>query len=324
MTASRWAIPASYFSMVLGLTGLGNNWRVAARLWGFPAWIGEAVMAVGVAVWAVLAIRFAAKWLFARDDARAEIAHPILCCFVALAPVATMLAGVGVLPHAHAAGSVLIVGGAVGALLFGLWRHGGLWRGGRDEKTTTPVLYLPTVGTNLVSAIGMSALGWPEWGQLFFGAGVLAWIVQESIILGRLLTVEPLPAPLRPTLGIQMAPPAVSLLAYAAVTVGPPDLIARMLLGYALVQALMVARLLPWIRQPFTLSYWGFTFGVTAIATGTMRFAERGAGDRLFATLAPVLFAVSNVVVIGLSIASVLWVLRSAAPPTPNVATTAR
>lgn len=320
MNASRWAVPASYFSLVLGLTGLGNNWRVAARLWGFPAWIGEAVMAVAVAVWAVLAIRFAAKWLLARADAQAEAAHPILCCFIALVPVATMLAGIGVLPHAHAVGSVMIVGGAAGSLLFGLWRHGGLWRGGRDEKTTTPVLYLPTVGANLVSAIGMSAMGWPEWGQLFFGAGVLAWIVQESIILGRLLTVEPLPAPLRPTLGIQMAPPAVALLAYASVTVGPPDLIARMLLGYALVQALMVARLLPWIRQPFTLSYWGFTFGVTAIATGTMRFAERGAGDRLFSTLAPVLFAISNVVVIGLSIASVLWVLRSAAPATPAAA----
>lgn len=314
MNTSRWGVPASYFALVLGLTGLGNGWRVASRLWGFPAWIGEAVMAVAVVVWAVLAVRFAAKWLLARTDAQAEIAHPILCCFVALVPVATMLAGIGVLPHVHAAGCVLIVGGAAGSLLFGLWRHGGLWRGGRDEKTTTPVLYLPTVGANLVSAIAMSALGWPEWGQLFFGAGVIAWIVQESIILSRLLTGEPLPVALRPSLGIHMAPPAVGLLAYAAITVGPPDFVARMLLGYALVQGLIILRLMPWIRQPFTLSYWAFTFGATAIATGTMRFAERG-NDPVFVTLAPVLFAMSNLVVIGLSIASVVWVLCAASTP---------
>lgn len=324
MNASRWAVPASYFSMVLGLTGLGNGWRVASRLWGFPTWIGESVMAVAVTVWAVLLVRFAIKWIAAREEALAEAAHPILCCFIALVPVATMLAGIGVLPHAHGVGTALILLGAAASLLFGLWRHGGQWRGGRDPKTTTPVLYLPTVGANLVSAIALSALGWPSWGQLFFGAGVLAWIVQESIILGRLLTVDPLPPALRPTVGIQMAPPAVALLAYAAVTVGPPDLIARMLLGYAIVQTLMVLRLMPWIRQPFTLSYWGFTFGATAISTGTMRFAERG-HDPVFTTLAPVLFTMSNLVIAGLSIASVLWVLRpkpaSASAPVAPAAT---
>ncbi|WP_431048874.1 dicarboxylate transporter/tellurite-resistance protein TehA [Roseateles sp. L2-2] len=322
MNASRWAVPASYFSMVLGLTGLGNGWRVAARLWGFPAWIGEAVMAVAVTVWAVLLLRFAIKWIAVRDAAKAEAAHPILCCFIALVPVATMLAGIGVLPHAHGVGTAIILAGATASLLFGLWRHGGQWRGGRDEKTTTTVLYLPTVGANLVSAIAISALGWPTWGQLFFGAGVLAWIVQESIILGRFLTVEPLPLALRPTVGIQMAPPAVSLLAYAAVTTGPPDIVARMLLGYAIVQALMVLRLMPWIRQPFTLSYWAFTFGATAISTGTMRFAERG-DDPVFTTLAPVLFTMSNVVIIGLSIASVLWVLRAKPAPAPAAAAVA-
>ena len=29
-------IPVPYFGMVLGLGGLGNGWRVAARVWGAP------------------------------------------------------------------------------------------------------------------------------------------------------------------------------------------------------------------------------------------------------------------------------------------------
>lgn len=313
MNAARWAVPASYFSMVLGLTGLANNWRMASTLWGAPAWIGEAVLAVAVAVWAVLMVRFGFKWIAARDDARAEIAHPILGCFVALVFVSTMLVGIGLLAHWNAGGSALCVIGALGALVFGVWRLGGLWRGGRDPKTTTPVLYLPTVAASLVSAMAVAALGAPAWGQLFFGAAVLAWLALESVMVSRLLTAEPLPLALRPTLGIQQAPPAVALLAYASVYIGPPDLVARMLLGYALVQSLIVLRLLPWIRQPFTPSYWAFTFGATAIATGTMRFAERG-GDPVFATLAPVLFGASNIVVVGLSIASVRWALRSTAP----------
>ncbi|MFG6488129.1 dicarboxylate transporter/tellurite-resistance protein TehA [Roseateles sp. BYS78W] len=322
MSTRRWVVPASFFSMVLGLCGLGTDWRAASQLWGLPAWIGEAVMAVAGSVWVLLAVLYGLKWLRSGTDARAEIEHPILCCFVALVPVTTMLVGLAVLPHALPLAWVLCSVGAVASLAFGVWRHGGLWRGGRSVGTTTPVLYLPTVAASLVSAMAASALGWPELGQLFFGAGVLAWLALESVIVTRLLQGEELPPPLRPTLGIQPAPPAVALLAYTSFTTGPPDLIAHALLGYAIVQALIAARLLPWIRQPFTPGYWAFTFGVTAIASATMRFAHRG-DDRVFTALAPVLFVVANVVVVGLFIATVWAALRgrlippAAAAPQP-------
>jgi tellurite resistance protein len=149
---------------------------------------------------------------------------------------------------------------------------------------------------------------------MFFGAGVLAWLAVESVILHRLLTAEELKLPLRPTLGIQLAPPCVALLAYASITTGPPDLLARMLLGYALFQALLLLRLMLWIRQPFTAGYWGFSFGVTAIAAGVMRFAQRG-DDRIFLFLAPILFAIANFVVVGLFAASVAAALRGTLLP---------
>ncbi|MGM9483630.1 dicarboxylate transporter/tellurite-resistance protein TehA [Roseateles sp. NT4] len=316
MSTRRWVIPASFFSMVLGLAGLGTDWRAAARLWGLPAWAGEAVMAVAAAVWVTLVLLYGLKWLRHGAEARAEIEHPIQCCFVALLPVTTMLVGMAAFPHSRPVGVALCTAGSIGALVFGAWRHGGLWRGGRSVNATTPVIYLPTVAASLVSAMAAGALGWPELGQLFFGAGVLAWLAMESVIVSRLLTAEPLPLPLRPTLGIQPAPPAVALLAYSAVTSGPPDLIAHGLLGYALVQALTVLRLTPWVRQPFTAGYWAYTFGATAIASGTMRFAARG-DDRVFAMLAPVLFIVANVLVVSLFIATLVAALRGRLLPPP-------
>lgn len=316
MDTRRWIVPASFFSMVLGLAGLGTDWRAATRLWGVPAMVGEAVMAVAGAVWLLLLVLYGLKWLRHAQDACAEIAHPIQCCFVALVPVTAMLVGMAVLPHARPLAQVLCVTGAVASLAFGAWRHGGLWRGGRGVGSTTPVIYLPTVAANLVSAMAAGALGWPELGQLFFGAGVLAWLALESVIVGRLLNGEEMPTPLRPTLGIQPAPPAVALLAYSSITTGPPDLLAHMLLGYAVVQAVIVLRLLPWIRQPFTPSYWAFTFGATAIASATMRFAARG-DDRVFALLAPVLFAIANVLVVGLFLFTVVAALRGRLLPAP-------
>jgi len=309
MNTSRWAVPASFFSMVLGLCGLGTDWRAAHLLWGAPAWIGEAVMAVASGVWLLLAALYALKWMNSGVEARAEVAHPIQCCFVALVPVTAMLVGIAVLPHARWLAELLCVLGSVASLAFGAWRHGGLWRGGRAVGATTPVLYLPTVAANLVSAMAAGALGLPELGQLFFGAGVLAWLALESVIVGRLFNGDEMPLPLRATLGIQPAPPAVALLAYSSITTGPPDLLAHMLLGYAIVQGLIVLRLLPWIRQPFTPSYWAFTFGATAIASSTMRFAARG-DDRVFIALAPVLFVMANVVVVGIFLFTVAAAVR--------------
>ena len=86
-----------------------------------------------------------------------------------------------------------------------------------------------------------------------------------------------------------------------------------MVLGYAIVQALIVVRLLPWIRQPFTPSYWAFTFGVTAIASATMRYADRS-GDWVFVALAPVLFVIANAVVVGLFLVTLLAALRGRLP----------
>lgn len=316
MNASRWVVPASFFSMVLGLCGLGTDWRAAHALWGAPAWIGEAVMAVAGGVWLLLLILYANKWFSSGADARAEVAHPIQCCFVALVPVTAMLVGIAVLPHSRLLAEVLCMLGSVTSLVFGAWRHGGLWRGGRPVGATTPVLYLPTVAANLVSAMAAGALGFVELGQLFFGAGLLAWLALESVIVGRLLNGEEMPLPLRATLGIQPAPPAVTLLAYSSITTGPPDLLAHMLLGYALVQGLIVLRLVPWIRQPFTPGFWAFTFGATAIASSTMRFAARG-DDRVFALLAPVLFVMANIVVGGIFVFTVWAAVRGKLLPKP-------
>lgn len=92
-------IPASYFGMVLGLSGLGTAWRFAAQVWPLPALVGEAISLFSVAVLAVLLVLFSLKWLMARADAAAEAAHPVACCFIGLAGVATMLAAGGLLPY---------------------------------------------------------------------------------------------------------------------------------------------------------------------------------------------------------------------------------
>jgi len=285
-------IPASFFGLVLGLVGWGNSWRAAHDIWGLPAAIGEVLMLAGVLVWAVLIVLFAAKWLSARGDAIAEAWHPVQCCFIGLVGVATMLAGIAAHPYSTLLAVVLFAPGVAFTLFFALWRTGVLWQGGRDPAATTPVLYLPTVAGSYVTAIGCAMLGHPDWGRLAFGAGTLSWFAIESVLLHRLYTAPEMPPPLRPVLGIQLAPPTVGAAAYLSVTSGPPDLVVYGLIGYGLLQLLLLARLGRWIFAAgvsASASAWAFTFGLTALSTAMVRLVGRGDAGAI-SVLAPAVF----------------------------------
>jgi tellurite resistance protein len=128
--------------------------------------------------------------------------------------------------------------------------------------------------------------------------GYGAALALESVFLHRLLVHDALAVPLLPTLGIQLAPPVVGCVAYLGLTAGTPDRVALALLGYGLLQALVLARLVPRIRaQPFAASCWAATFGVTALATAALRMTARGAED--LGWRAAGLFVVANLVVGG-------------------------
>ncbi|WP_458437477.1 dicarboxylate transporter/tellurite-resistance protein TehA [Methylorubrum extorquens] len=292
----RTRVPATFFGMVLGLCGLGNGWRAVARLGLAPAWIGEALSALGVAVWAAWLVFYAARWLNDRDTVLVEARDPTSSFFASLAPVATMIASVGLAPHWPDIAWMMAMAGLVGTTLFAVWGVGGLWMGDRAFEATTPILYMPTAGGGFVAAITCAAFGMKELGLLFFGAGLLSWLTLESVVIHRLI-LRTLPVPLRASLGLHLAPPAVACVAYLAVTDGPPDRLAQILFGYALLHALVMVRLVPWLRQqPFSPAAWAYTFGVSALPLAALRLTERGlAGPS--ASLAIPLFVAANLII---------------------------
>ena len=173
-----------------------------------------------------------------------------------------------------------------------MYRTAGLWRGTHTVAATTPVIYLPTVAANFASASGLGALGHRDWAMLFFGMGLISWFSVESAILGRLRTEHALDPAVRGVIGIQLAPPFVGGNAYLAANGGHVDWVFLVLTGYGVLQLLFLLRLGPWIlKAGYTMSLWGFSFGLGAMA---------GTGMHLV--------AVSQLVQLGW----VLWILGTA------------
>lgn len=303
-------MPASYFGIVLGLAGFGNAWRAAAAAWQLPGLVAELIYAVAGIVWAILITLYLLKALLTPEKLAAEIAHPVQCCFIGLAGVSTMLIAGGLVTHSHGAAYILFAVGFVFTIAFGVWRTGGLWHGERDPGTTTAVLYLPTVAGSFVSATVISALGHPDWGQLSFGAGVFSWFAMESVLVNRLLTGPTTPPALRPTLGIQLAPAPVGAVAYIAVSGGAPDMVSHALIGYGILQLLILLRLTPWLRKAGAVpGFWAFSFGITAIAAAPLRLVAQGDHGAI-PVIGGILFVFANAVILGLAVMT-FWLLIS-------------
>ena len=283
--------------MPLGLIALGLAWRSAALVWAVPRLIGELLIWTGTTLWALLFIAYLSKWVWRRAAAEVEFQHPVQCCFVGLAGVVALLASIGVSVEFRALSVALFCLGIAWTLAFAVYRTGRLWQGDRSPESTTPVLYFPTVAGMLVTASAATNLGHPDWGQVAFGGGLFGWLAIESVVLHRLYIASPVPPALRPTLGVQFAPPAVAAVAYLNVGDGGPDIFAHALIGYAILQVLILVRLFPWLRVAgLTPAWWSFSFGAAALPTAALKLVARGDTGAV-EILAPYLFVAGNLVI---------------------------
>ena len=86
-----------------------------------------------------------------------------------------------------------------------------------------------------------------------------------------------MPEALRPTIGVELAPPAVATLAAGVVWPGLPGEVLIVGLGVAAGPVVAVAaRYGWWGHVPFSLGFWSFSFPLAALAGATIEVVRRG------------------------------------------------
>lgn len=271
------SLPVNYFAVALGTGALGAAWRTGASKGMAPDWVGESILAFNAVVWLLLVGFLVHAVVKYRAWVCSFWEHPARTCFFSLIPATTAQVGAALYPYAEVPALTLVVLGAVGQLYFASHRIAGTWRGGHAPEATSPVLYLPTVATNFATATAMGFVGWHDMAMLFFGAGLISWVSIEGAILSRLRTLTPLPQGERGIIGIQMAPPFVGGNAYLAANGGTVDWFFLVLTGYGILQLIFLMRLLPWVLEGgFSMSMWGFSFGMGSMVAGGIRLTAVG------------------------------------------------
>ncbi len=270
-------LPASAFGVSVGLFGLTGAWRrAAASGWRLAQDAADLLIWPVTAIWLLSLALYALKCRRHPSAVLAEFRHPVQGPQQALIPMSTLLAimllgrpdqGIWLVLALVALGLSAVIAYRVVSVLA---------TGEMPANAITPALYLPFVGGALVGAMTMATLGYQGWGAMLFGAGLSGWALLEARVLSSLFA-GPMPEALRPTIGVELAPPVVATLSAATVWPQLPGDILAIGLGVAIpLFAGVLARYRWWGRVPFSLGFWSFSFPLAALASVVIEAVRRG------------------------------------------------
>lgn len=302
--------PLAFFSAAMGLAGLAMAFNQAHRVLALPAALGLAVTAVAAIVFILLAGFYLVKLARYPSAVQLDLTHPVRMSFAATISVSLLLLAILTLA-------------LFPKLSFGLWLMGALlhlaitlyvltswvYQPRFEINHMSPAWFIPVVGNILVPIAGVEHVGL-EICWFFFSIGLLFWLVLFTIIIYRMVFHHPLPDRLLPTLFILIAPPAVGFLAYLRLT-GSLDTFARVLYYSALFLTLWLLLQAPrFLRLPFFLSWWAYSFPLAAMTAATLTMAELTSTGWLHA-LSHLLLWLLVAVVGGLSVRTLIAIQRS-------------
>ncbi len=279
--------PVSSFAMVMGLSGLTLVWgRIAALGWlpGLAELLALGFALLDALVFLILIFLYGRKWMRHPTQVVAEWQHPVKSSFFAAIPVSfALMATVALGVFAPLAMPLWIIGACLQVLVILMVINAWVHRDTLQPVHATPVWFIPAVA-NVVLPLAGVRLGFMELSWGFFSVGILFWIVLLTIVMARLLFVQPpLAERLLPTLCIFLAPPTVAFLSWLQLTGQHPSVSGMTELDagahfffwtgcfFALFLLTQVRR---FARLPFYLSWWAFSFPVAAFASACLAYAQ--------------------------------------------------
>ncbi len=303
--------PVPFFAVSMGLAGLTLALHGAELSLKLAHGVSHAVFWVTLAVFAVIAVTYAAKALVHPKAVLAEWHHPVRLSFFPAMSISLLLLGTAALQAAPTLAPLLWLPGASLQFVLTLAVVSG-WISARAFQTgaLNPGWFIPAVGNVIVPIAGVQ-LGYAELSWYFLSVGLLFWIVLLTLVMNRLMFHDPMPARLQPSLVILIAPPAVAFTAWVRMHGGEVDEFARILLNAAYFFTLLVALNLPRIlKLPFVVSFWALGFPFAAVTIASLLFA-RATGSVVHQWIGLGLLAVLIVIMTGLTLRTLRAILRN-------------
>jgi len=273
-------LPASFFGMVMGLTGLSIAFIKLADFYpGFTlvsqfSLVGSAViMGLLLSAYLYKAFRFS-------GEVRAELKHPIKMNFIPTISISLLLLSIGTLLHGLESISFYLwsVGSVIQISLTYWVLYNWVHHDSFTPDHSNPAWFIPIVGNIIVPISGVHhapiELNW-----FFFSVGLIFWIVVKAILINRIIFHAPMQEKLMPTLFIFIAPPAVGFIAYIALNQELNQFSMVLYFFGIAMTLLMLVSVHKFFVLNFALSWWAFTFPVSAVIIASYLMATLTSHD---------------------------------------------
>ena len=300
-------LPLPLFASVMGLSGLAMVWHAAETRWQLAPAVSGVTTLVAAIIFLLLATTYGLKALRHRDRVVAELKHPVRINFLPAISINLILLGILSRSWLEPLSNVLWMAGAalqlaLTVLIVSVWLNSE-----RPPNSLNPAWFIPAVGNVLVPMAAVPA-GYELTGWFFFSVGMFFWIILGTLVFYRLIVGDALEPPMRPTLAILLAPPAVAFLAWLQLS---GDTLGAGLSFYFIALftfLLLLPQVAGFLKLPFFPSWWAYTFPTAAFTAASFRFAElTGAvGDAPLLILA----AAVNGIILTVAVRTVVAVFR--------------
>ncbi len=301
-------LPVGLFGSVIGVTGLSVAWRLAHVRYRAPEGIALAIAAVAVVAFVLMVAGYAIKLVTAFAAVLEEFRHPIAGNLFGTVLISLLQLPIVVEPFAHRLAQIMWIAGAAGMAFFA-WLIVSRWMTDRQQVAhAAPAWIIPVVGV-LNVPLAVPALGLLHLHGLMVAAlaiGLFSTVPLFTLIFSRLLFGPALPAALKPSLLILVAPFAVGYSTYT-VTAGRTDLFAEalfMLTLFLLAVLLGKLRHLP-VCCPFHVSWWSVSFPLAACSVAALRFSAARPGV-ITDAIALALLTLATLVIAGLLVGTLV------------------
>lgn len=301
--------PVNLFGAIMGYSGLTLALQKAHQQLHIPEMIYIVFALLTSLFFTAITVTYLIKLIKFPKAVLAEFNHPIALHFFPTFSISLLLLSLVFKDLAFQQAQYMWVLGTViqfGLLLYilGNWIHHEKW----EVTHMTPAWFIPVVG-NIVVPIGAVHFASEELGWFFFSIGLVFWIVLNSIVMYRLFFHPPMMKVLEPTLFILIAPPAVGFISYMSLQgMAGVNEFARILYYIALFLTLLLFTQTPrFMKVPFALSWWAYTFPIAAITIASFIMYEQLEYE-IFSYIAGFLLSVLAALIMHLTVKTLLAV----------------
>ncbi|MDB6063578.1 MAG: putative C4-dicarboxylate transporter/malic acid transport protein [Verrucomicrobiaceae bacterium] len=276
-------LPVNLFGSVMGLAGLSLAWRLAHTSLNVPVFIGEAIGAFAVGVFALIALGYLTKIVRHPAAALAEFNHPVLGNFFGTIAISVLLLSAIVGPYSASAANTIWTVGVLATFALSFFAVSRLLNGKVDAAHAVPAMIIPGVATlDIPVTGGHMPMAWAAEINLFAGAvGAVLALLLMALIVSRLVHRDALAPAMTPSLMILVAPFAVGFLAYSNI-VGGIDRFAGVLFYFGLFLFAVLAPKVFRRSVPFSPAWWAISFPMAALVNAALRYAEFRASGPLW------------------------------------------